>query len=138
MNRSDTLATAAHEAESLPTSEAEADAVVDNILRLLSDERFQTARRVAREAIDRFPEHPRVRNAWRIFDTRANAIRRPGNEPSRSEEFNWLRNPPETARGKWVALVGKEMVAAADSLKELVESIRSLRLSSPPLVHHLD
>lgn len=129
---------AARAADSPLPPEAEPGAVVEEILGHLGKDQYQTARRLAAEALARFPEHPRVQNAWRIFDKRANAVRGQGNEPSRSEEFDWLKSPPESARGKWVALVGKEMVAAADTLAELVEALKSLSLPKPPLVHQLD
>ncbi len=129
---------AARRVDSPLPPEAEPGAVVEEILRLLGQDRYQTARRMAIEARARFPENRRVQKVWRIFDQRANAVRSPGNEPSRSEELEWLKNAPASARGQWVALVGKEMVAAADTLAELVEVLGSLSLPKPPLVHQLD
>ncbi len=117
---------------------ADPDEVVEEILSLLSEERFQTARLLAKEAASRFPGHRRVANACRIFDNRGRAIRRPATEPDRSDEFNWLTNPPDSARGKWVALVGSKMVAAANTLPELVKSLRSKSLSGAPLVHRIE
>ncbi len=114
------------------------DAIVDEILQLLGQDRFRTARRLAAEAATRFPEHQRVQRVVRLFDTSSHAVRLPGNEPSRSEEFEWLRKLPEAVHGKWVALVGKKLVATADSLPELVKSLSSLTLPKTPLVHHID
>ena len=59
-------------------------------------------------------------------------------EPSREEEFEWLRNPPESVRGKWVALLGNEMIDAAETLVELEGSLCSKDLPKPALVHYID
>ncbi|MCP4659084.1 MAG: hypothetical protein GY856_27055, partial [bacterium] len=97
----------------VPPPHADPDAVVDKILSLLDEDRFQAARCLAREAAARFPDHPRVRNAQGLFDNRGKARVRPGNEPGSDQDFQWLRQPPSWARGKWVALVDGEAVASA-------------------------
>ncbi len=124
--------------EALQALGADPDAVVEDILSLLSEERFQTAQRLASEAAVRFPDHRRVANVRRIFHRSGKAVRRPATEPNRREEMAWLRNPPESVRGKWVALVGSEMVAAADTLPKLAKSLRSKSLAKPALVHRVD
>ncbi len=63
---------------------------------------------------------------------------RPATGQGRTEELEWLRNPPESVRGKWVALVGNEMVAAAEALAEVMESVKSMNLPKIPLVHRVD
>ncbi len=63
---------------------------------------------------------------------------RPATGQGRAEELEWLRNPPESVRGKWVALVGKEVVATADALAEVMESLKSMTLPKTPLVHRID
>ncbi len=114
------------------------DVLADEILLLLSEERFQEARRIALQAAARFPKHPRLRTARRIFNNRKKATRRPGNEPSRKEEFAWLSHPPESARGKWVALLGSELIGAAESLEDLMSLVRAKELPNPALVHFID
>lgn len=127
---------------SLPASrlpaDADPDSMADRILTLLTDERFDAARQLAAAAVSRFPQHPRLQGLQGIFDNRGKAVPRLGNEPGRKEEFQWLRNPPESARGKWVALVGSEMVGAADTLEKLIENLESKKLTRRPLVHQVD
>ena len=108
------------------------------ILTLLSEERFQTARRLALKAADKFPEHSRLQTARRVFDNRGEAIRRPGSGQSREEEFAWLNDPPESARGKWVALLGSELIGSAEKLQDLMELLRSKSLPKPALVHFVE
>ncbi len=124
--------------ESLLPPASDPDRVVDEILSHLSAERFQTARRMAREAVERFPDHVRVQRAWVLFDCHGRArVGSGGPEPSTDEEFAWLEQPPEWARGKWVALVGSEAVASADTLAEVLRVIRSKKFSKRPLVHRI-
>ncbi len=114
------------------------DKAVEIILTLLSGERFRTARRLAAEALSRFPDNRRVANAWRIFESRGKPIRRPASEPDRSAELAWLGNPPASVRGKWVALLGSRMVASADTLPELAAALRSESLPTAALVHRIE
>ncbi len=87
------------------------DAVVDEVLALLSAERYRSARRLAAAALEKYPEHTRVERAWSIFDNRGKvrAVSRGPEPKSRQEELRWLNDPPESARGKWVALLGGEV-----------------------------
>ncbi len=116
------------------------DAVVEEILALLSAERYQSARRLAVAARERFPEHARVERVWSIFDSRgkARSVSARLAPKSREEELRWLENPPESARGKWVALLGSAVVCMSESLAELTEKIRPMDLPHPALVHYID
>jgi hypothetical protein len=98
--------------------------------------RIVQARELAAKGAERFPGHAELANAHRVLAV-GKATPRPGTEPSTDEEFEWLRNPPEWAYGKWVALVGREAVAVADTLAEVMDTIRSADLPKKPLVHHL-
>ncbi len=72
-------------------------------------------------------------------DNRSKAVAGPSaSEPSRERELKWLRQPPESARGKWVALLGGELIGAPETLVELEESLRSIDLAKPALAHHID
>lgn len=115
------------------------DVAVEQILALLSEDRYRSARELAREACRRFPENARIRDTWAIFDNRGKATAGPkASEPKRTAEFEWLRKPPESVRGKWVALVGSELVGVADVLSELAEALRSRTFSRRPLIHYVD
>lgn len=56
----------------------------------------------------------------------------------RSAEFRWLNLNSVRFRGRWVALLGDQLVASADTLKELLAGLKGLRLEGKPLVHHVD
>jgi hypothetical protein len=114
------------------------DGAIDKVMLLLDEDRFLTARRTAAEALARFPDNRRVQGAWCLFDNRNKAKVSPmAAQPSTREEFAWLRDPPDWAYGKWVALIGAKAVAVADTATEIREILKSITLSRPPLVHHI-
>ena len=55
----------------------------------------------------------------------------------RSAEFHWLKTKAVEHPGKWVALVGEDLVASSDTLKELLAHLSEFRLDREPLIHHL-
>ncbi len=103
----------------------------------LGEGRYRTAQRLAKLAIAQFPDHAGLRTMNRGLNQRR-VRTSPATGQGRSEELEWLRNPPESMRGKWVALVGNEMVAAAEALAEVMESLKSMNLPKTPLVHRVD
>jgi hypothetical protein len=76
--------------------------------------------------------------AKRILDSGGNPTLRPARGAGTSQELDWLRDPPQWARGKWVALAGREAVASAETLPDLVERLDSMELPKEPLVHRVD
>ncbi len=131
---------AAADAESRLAPGTSPEEAIERIRALLGAGSYLSARQVAREASRRFPEHAGVRRISGVFDTRGKATVRPNGprQPDRREEFDWLRDPPAWARGKWVALVGAEVVAAGESLAELERKLRTLEIAKRPLVHRVD
>jgi len=116
---------------------SQAALVLDEIAAQLSRGRFRRAQQLAREAAARFPRHAEVNRMNRGLN-RWTATTRPTDEPDRTEELAWLRHPPESARGKWVALLGREMVASAETLAEVMRRLESLNLPTVPLVHRVE
>ena len=56
----------------------------------------------------------------------------------RSGDYEWLRTHEREYRGRWVALVGGDVVASAGTLHDLQEQLRVMALPSPPLLHRVD
>ena len=126
------------EQESLPSADATPEAHLAEIRSLLADGQVRRARLLAARAASRYPDHAEISNAKRILNDGKAEVGSRGPEPNTDDEFTWLRNPPEWAHGKWVALLGREAVAVAESLAELVETVRSMSLPRQPLVHRID
>ena len=55
----------------------------------------------------------------------------------RSPEFRWLKEHWAEYDGKWVALVGENLVASCNTLKELLARLDCLQFEREPLIHHL-
>jgi len=55
----------------------------------------------------------------------------------RSPEFRWLKKHAHEYQGQWVALLGENLVASSEALKELLARLDELHLDGKPLLHHL-
>lgn len=119
------------------SSKTRGDAALEEIRAHLGEGRYSTAQRLAKGAVARFPDHPGLRTMNRGLNERR-VRTRPATGQGRTEELEWLRDPPESARGKWVALVGNQVVATAEALAEVMESLKSMNLPKTPLVHRVD
>ncbi len=121
-------------------AEISPQAAIERVLALLGAGSYLSARRLAREALRRFPENAETRRIADVFEPRGKAVPRPDGprQPDRRQEREWLRHPPAWAHGKWIALVGGEVVAADESLAEVERKLSSLELGKQPLVHRVD
>lgn len=97
--------------------------------------RIRIAQSLARDSAVRYPEDSEAKKACRIL-TGGEATPRPKTGRSLRDEYRWLRSPPDEYRGCWVALVGEEVVAAADTLAKLRELLPP-QLERAPLAVHL-
>jgi hypothetical protein len=119
--------------------DADADTAAEQILALLEKDQYLPARDLTAVAVARFPNDPRLQKILRVFDKQSKSwVASGGPGPGRAEEFKWLRDPPEWARGKWVALVGREVIAFGETLEEVAASVRSQEHPRHPLVHRID
>jgi len=55
----------------------------------------------------------------------------------RSAEFHWIKVKSAAHQGKWVALLGEDLLASSDTLKELLARLAELHPERRPLIHHL-
>jgi len=56
----------------------------------------------------------------------------------RTQEYDWLGANGRNYRGRWVALVGSNLLASASTLHELQEELRSMQPHGRPLLHRVD
>ena len=85
-----------------------------------------------------FPEHEGLRSAHRVLNSPTGPAGTAPAEPVTDQELDWLRDPPESVRGKWVALSGSELVAVAEKLMDLVKVLRLRKLNQRALVHRVE
>ena len=117
-------------------SSSQPEEVVETVGELLSIGRLKSAKRLVERALARFPDHAELGKLGRFLDLRK-AQPNPSAEPSTDDEIAWLTDPPDSARGRWVALLGRQVVAMADSVRELKAALRSLDSKQKPLVHRV-
>ena len=106
------------------TRQRSATALLAGIRRLLDDGEIYDARRLAAAAAREHPDHPALLRLHEVLNI-GRSQRGPATGRSIREDLEGLRDPPEEYRGKWVALIGKNVVGAAATLKELVAGLPS-------------
>ena len=55
----------------------------------------------------------------------------------RALDYQWIRDHAQDYRGQWVALDNRQLLGAAASLRELLDSVEPLRLEHRPLLHQI-
>jgi hypothetical protein len=108
-----------------------------SILSRIENEDVAGARQLAAEAVALFPGHPVLEKTHRFL--RPGRVRRSAaREPDRSRAFARLTEEAPKLRGRWVALSEDEVVASAETLKELLAIVQPMPLEYPPLVHFIE
>lgn len=82
-------------------SDRQADEVLETVRELLAIGRLTTARGLVERTLRRFPDHAELGKLSRFLDLEE-AKSNPVVEPSTKDEIDWLADPPECARGRWV------------------------------------
>ena len=108
--------------------------IEQQILSLLAEGQIWEAQELLKSAGDRLPADSTLRE---VLGPARVVGRSPARDFDRSAEFLWLNRSWERYEGKWVALVGDNLVACTDTLKELLSRLEELRLEREPLIHHL-
>ena len=124
------------EADMATDQEMSPDTVLDRLRQLVAEGQLTAVRQLADEAAQRFPDHAEIQLARRVF-SEAKATTNPFVQPTTAAEIEWLNDPPEETRGKWVALVGNELVGLADTLTDLVRQVEEKDLQQLPLVQQI-
>jgi hypothetical protein len=101
---------------------------------LLAEGRIWEAQELLKSAGgDQAPVDPKLRELLAPMRIRKSAIK----DFDRSAEFHWLKTNWEEYQGKWVALLGEDLLASSDTLEELRTHLAELNPKRRPLVHHL-
>ena len=113
------------------------EALLESIRSLIENEDVAGARQLAAEAAALFPDDPAIQQTHHFFRPRRVA---PSTAlaPDRSRAFARLATEAPTLRGRWVALSEDDVIASADTLKELLALIEPIKLAFPALVHFVE
>ncbi|HEX3527500.1 MAG TPA: hypothetical protein VH988_10555 [Thermoanaerobaculia bacterium] len=108
-----------------------------SILSLIEREDVAGARQLAAEAVALFPGHSTLEQMHHFLRP-GRVVRSAAREPDRSRAFARLAEDAEKLRGCWVALSEDDVVASAETLKELLAVVQPMALEYPPLVHFIE
>ncbi len=101
---------------------------------LLAEGQIWEAQELLKSAGDRVPADSNLRKVLgpaRIIGK--SAVR----DFDRSAEFHWLKTHWEEYQGKWVALLGEDLLACSDTLRDLRVRLAEINPKRRPLIHHL-
>lgn len=101
--------------------------ILDQLREFVEAGELSAARHLTEEASRLFPDHDEIQKARRVLGA-AKATPNPFVQPTTAAEIAWLEDPPAEARGKWVALVGSELVGMAKSLADLMQQLEAKNL----------
>ncbi len=116
--------------------DARPEDVLERLRQLVAEGQLTAVRQLTVEASHRFPDHEKIQLARRVF-CEAEATPNPFVQPTTTAEIEWLNDPPEKTRGKWVALVGSELVGLAETFEDLIKQLEGKNLQQLPLVQQI-
>jgi uncharacterized protein DUF5678 len=109
---------------------------IEEIRRIINSGTLRGAREVAEQGLELFPDHPelqRLHHVLRPFEVRVNPYWK---TPDPLPSYEWLKENARAYRGKWVGLDQGELVAAVDTLEEVLKALEG-RDPRGTLVHHI-
>ncbi len=118
-----------------PRTTAEATIPYAAVIRsLVSDERLDAARQLLVVALRDVGE---TVDLGKLREVLAPPRTRPvqQQDPDRTEEYRWLAAHEHQHAGRWVALQGDNLLAAAESLKALLALLKGTHPQARPLIH---
>ena len=105
-------------------------------LSLMENEQITLARKaLAAVPVGRLsdPIIMRLRNMLAVPVTKTSQKR----DIDRTLDYQWIRDHAQDYRGQWVALDNGQLLAAAASLRELLDRVKPLRAEHRPLLHQI-
>ena len=116
------------------------ESFLEEIQRILSSGTLRGAREIAEQGLAIFPDHVELKQAHHALRPYERARGVPGHNVSdQSDSFDWLRKNGSRFQGQWVGLAHGELIAASESLEQVVQALR-LRHLDPrkTLLHFID
>ena len=105
----------------------------ERISSLLAEGQILEAQRLFKTSGDLLPADSKLREILSPPRIRTIDFR----DVDRSPEYRWINTHWHEYQGQWVALVGEDLVASSDSLKELLAGLDQRKFERVPLIHHL-
>jgi len=109
---------------------------IEEIRRIMNSGTLRGAREVAEQGLALFPDHPKLQHLhhW-LRPPEVRSVPGP-NYWDPTPSYEWLKKNAHAYRGKWVGLHNGELVAAADTMEEVLQAFGD-RDPRGSLVHHI-
>jgi hypothetical protein len=107
---------------------------LNRIRALLSEGLLRDARTVVAEALRRFPNNEAL-YALSKLTAPSKAALSAVRFPRREDELRWLEEHRNQYKRRWVALLGNELIASADTMKQLLDAVAAKNIEGSPLIH---
>jgi hypothetical protein len=91
----------------------------------------------ARALLQLIPDSPEFMKLKRLLSAPSARISQ-RRDFDRAREYQWLVKNAKNYVGKWVAVSGDSLIAAADTLKDLRQEIKKTVLARSPLLHYVE
>lgn len=136
------LADSSARGEALAHSSARAETATDRlpyaslIRGMLDRDQVASARTLLSVALAEQPSDSELRIVAAVL-ARPTSVRKALRDRDRVREYAWLTSHGAEHRGQWVAVVGNELVASADSLKQLLLSLEASEHRGDALIHRV-
>ena len=110
---------------------------ISMIRAMLDRDQVAAARALLSVALAESPNATELLRSAEILAVPTSA-RRSVQDSDRRREYSWLAAHARALRGKWIALVGSELVGSAASLTELLESLKPSGAQKLALIHRVE
>ena len=118
-----------------PPSES-VDTLASRIRSLIAEERTSSARQLADVAVRQHPDCEELKLLQKALYP-GDVTRRQLPDSSHRNNMEWLTQHQEQHRGKWVALLDGQLVAANTDLEALMAALSPNGSDRRPLIHHI-
>ena len=104
---------------------------------LLGQGRTAKAREILQRILLQHPADEKLLSLYRAISP-GKVVRRNARYSDRTLEMDWMKVNQSSYRGKWVALLGRKVIAIGDDLKTVLRMVQEKQLRETPLIHRLD
>ncbi len=103
---------------------------------LIEEDKVGAARRLLAQALRESATDPELATLRKVL---APAHAKPNSvqDPDRSAELRWLQEHGESYKGRWVALLGADLLAHAETLDELLSRLRERAPQASAFLHYV-
>jgi hypothetical protein len=103
---------------------------------LIAEERISTAREWVDAAVRQHPDCEELKLLHMALHPPGDVTSHQLPDSSHRSDMEWLTRHQQENRGKWVALLDGQLVAAHTDLKALMAALSPARSGRRPLIHH--